>query len=193
MRQLAVALSDVKDQWQATPRLRVVTYLALAVAILGLFLRLADWKDEQVSQAAAAHQQLVSAKSVVTETGWVERERQAEGGLKVAREHIWSAPSAGAAQALLRDALSRIARANDLDIGRLALTSRPLEELALTEVRAEFRGQYKPGQWQSFVGELTALRPSLRFDFEQINRDGSGRHTWRMAVSAVFDITPEGS
>ena len=193
MKQLAVALADVKNQWHTTPRLRAMIYLALCVALLGLFLRLSDWKDEMVSQCAAVYQQLASAKSVMTEADWGEREEYVEESLRVAGEHIWEAPSAGAAQALLRDALSRIARSNNLDIGRLELTTRALEELALSEVRAEFRGQYKAGQWQSFVSELSALRPSLRFDFEQINRDGGGRHTWRMAVSAIFDISGEGS
>ena len=193
MKQVMEGWQDAKQQWRTNPRLRAVTYVAIVVAIIGVYLKVLEWKASQVNEALGVYQQLVSARNIEGEVDWVERQELAARRLAEARQHIWEAPSDGAAQALLRDALSRIARTNNLKLGRLALTTRPMDELGLTEVRAEFRGDYQAGQWQSFVADVSALEPSIRFDFEQIIRDGNRRHTWRMAVSALFDIKPEGS
>lgn len=193
MKQVMEGWQDARRQWRTNPRLRAATYMAIVVAMIGAYLKVLEWKASQIDEASQVYQQLVSARNAASGVGWAERQELAARKLAEAKQHIWEAPSDGAAQALLRDALSRIARTHNLDLGRLALTTRPVDELGLTEVRAEFRGDYRAGQWQSFVADVSALKPSIRFDFEQIIRDGNRRRTWRMAVSALFDIKPEGS
>lgn len=183
---------QVRQQWQANPRLRVLAAVVAAILLFSVLQALHQQQSQARQEAQRQWQRLQDVRQLSQEQHWQEYAQHSEAALQRLQQQLWRAASEGQAQAQLRDLLQQALNRHGLSSVRINITSLLDEQGELLQVRADLNGDYLPGAWQDFLHELAHHSPRLIIEHDGINRTNARRNLYRLGLHAWF-VIGEGS
>lgn len=177
---------QLRRQWQANPRLRVLGAVVALILLFSLLQNLYLVQSKAQQESVRQWQRLQEVRQLSQEQHWQDYAVQAAQALERLEQQLWHAESEGQAQAKLRDVLQQALTRNGLEASRVNITSLPAEEGSLLQVRAELSGDYLPGAWQEFVHDVTHQNTAILIEFDNINRTNKRRNHYRLGLHAWF-------
>lgn len=177
---------QLRRQWQANPRLRVLGAVVALILLFSLLQNLYLVQSKAQQESVRQWQRLQEVRQLSQEQHWQDYAVQAAQALERLEQQLWHAESEGQAQAKLRDVLQQALTRNGLEASRINITSLPTDEAGLLQVRAELSGDYLPGAWQEFVHDVTHQDTAILIEFDNINRTNKRRNHYRLGLHAWF-------
>ena len=184
---------QLRQQWQANPRLRILAAVVAAILLFSVLQNLHQMQSQARQETQRQWQRLQDVRQLSQEQHWQEYAEHSEAALQQLQQQLWHADSEGQAQAQLRDLLQQSLNRHGLSAVRINVTSLPDEQGEFLQVRADLNGDYQPGAWQDFLYELTRHKPRLMIESDNINRTNENRNLYRLGLHAWFVFSEDES
>lgn len=182
---------QLRQQWQANPRLRILAAVVVAILLFSVLQHLQQQQNQARQEAQRQWRRLQDVQQISQEQHWHEYAEHSQSALQQLRQQLWHAASEGQAQAQLRDLLQQALNRHGLSAIRINITSLPDEQGELLQVRADLNGDYQPGVWQDLLYELGHHVPRLIIEHDSVNRTNTRRNLYRLGLHAWFVIGEE--
>lgn len=179
----------VKREWASNQRLQAISLVAVLLLVIWVHVQLDSWRLAKQADARAALVTYYDTQAVAKEQVWLERAKESRDALISIRTGLWSAKTEGEAEAKFRDWLQQIAKSSGVSVDRIVVEIGVAPKgVELRPVRADFQGKYQAGKWQVMLQKVTANKPIVLVDYEQLNVANSSNLFYRLNLTAWFLI-----
>jgi hypothetical protein len=185
------AVQRLQSEWSSSARLRIGTWVVLAILVLYACLSLVEWRRSLLNDYEQASNRLYKTAALAGEERWLQRAQDARDLRRALEAQIPSAGTLGLAQAESQTWVQQLLRAYGRDMSSQANAPVPVDAAAgLWKVPVTIRGALTPGQ---FVEMLRRIEGNDRLMvIERISIDNQRRPTIDMTITAFYRVRAAG-